>query len=342
MSHSMPSKFDIAIIGGGILGSATAYFLQEESPGNSLRVLEPDPTYEFASPLRASGGCRVQFTCQENIAMSLYSIDFIKAFEQAMASNGRPAPVDWVGGGYLFIVPPDNVSNLERNVRRQRSVGCVVDLLTPQELKHKFPSLNVDDLGAGAHTPRDGWCDPNGLLWGFRRKAVELGAVYVKDRVVAIEMEKALVRAVVLASGERVAADLHRRVLSTSAFGGLFEEKAFGQKCLCDVLDVLRGYAAGVEVVSPGSDSRYDFVDLYSGRLYAESEALTLGKRVVHARRASISSNRHRKVAAFEADQGHGHEIVRRRQAPTARGSPHCIVARMIVVVRHGSVEDDP
>ena len=35
--------------------------------------------------------------------------------------------------------------------------------------------------------PHDGWCDPNGLLWGFRRKAVELGAVYVKDRVVAAE-----------------------------------------------------------------------------------------------------------------------------------------------------------
>ena len=71
--------------------------------------------------------------------MSLYSIGFIKAFEQTMASNGRPAPVDWVEGGYLFIVPPDNVANLERNVKRQRAEGCVVDLLTPQELKSKFP-----------------------------------------------------------------------------------------------------------------------------------------------------------------------------------------------------------
>jgi FAD-dependent oxidoreductase domain-containing protein 1 len=52
--------------------------------------------------------------------------------------------------------------------------------------------MNVDDLGAGAHTPHDGWCDPNGLLWGFRRKAVELGAVYVKDRVVAAEISRAL------------------------------------------------------------------------------------------------------------------------------------------------------
>ena len=66
--------------------------------------------------------------------MSRYSIGFIKAFEQAMASNGRPTPVDLVEGGYPFIVPPDNVSHLEGNVERQRVAGCVVDLPAPQAL----------------------------------------------------------------------------------------------------------------------------------------------------------------------------------------------------------------
>ncbi len=44
-------------------------------------------------------------------------------------------------------------------------------------------------------------------MWGVRRKAVELGAVYVKDRVVAAEVDGRSARAVVLSSGERVAAD---------------------------------------------------------------------------------------------------------------------------------------
>ena len=113
MSYSTPSKFDIAILGGGILGSATAYFLLKESPTLSLCVIEPDPTYEFASTLRASGGCRVQFTCPENIAMSLYSIGFIKAFEQAMASNGRPGAGGLGRRSYLFIVPSDNVTGAD-------------------------------------------------------------------------------------------------------------------------------------------------------------------------------------------------------------------------------------
>ena len=207
MTQEFPAKCDIAIIGGGIVGSAVAYFVQRELPDSSVCVIEPDSTYEFASALRASGGCRVQFTQPENIQMSLFSIDFIRNFETVMASNGRPAPVDWVEGGYLFIVPPENIANLERNVRKQLAAGAEVNLLDAQGLKDKFPSMNVSDLGGGAHTPHDGWCDPNGLLWGFRRKAVELGVTYVQDRVVGANVDRAKARSITLESGKVISAD---------------------------------------------------------------------------------------------------------------------------------------
>lgn len=222
MTQETPGKFDIAIIGGGIVGSAVAYFVQRELPGTSVCVIEPDPTYEFASALRASGGCRVQFTQPENIEMSLFSIDFIRNFERDMISNGRPAPVDWVEGGYLFIVPPENVANLERNVRKQLAAGATVNLLDAQGLKDKFPSMNVSDLGAGAHTPHDGWCDPNGLLWGFRRKAVELGVTYVQDRVVAAHVDRVKARSVTLESGRSISADKFINV--TGAWSGKVAE----------------------------------------------------------------------------------------------------------------------
>ena len=165
-------------------GSATAYFLMSSMPTLSVCVIEPDPTYEFASSLRASGGCRIQFTCPENIEMSLFSIDFLKKFEQTMQTKNHTAPIDWVEGGYLFVVLPKDTQNLERNVRRQQAHRGVVQLLSPAELKAKFPSMQVADLGAGALTPHDGWCDPYSVLWGFRRKAMELGATYFEDRVV--------------------------------------------------------------------------------------------------------------------------------------------------------------
>lgn len=199
-------KTDIAILGGGIMGSACAYFLKVLDPAAEVLVVEPDPTYEFCSTLRASGGVRCQFSCPENIEMSLFSLDFIRRFPQAMAVEGHEAPVDWVEGGYLFIVPPEGVAMLKSNHAIQRALGCEADWLSPSELKQSFPSMHVDDLGGGVHTPRDGWCDPNGLLRGFIRKSKSLGALYLQDRAVSFESSGNALTTVVLDSGQRLRA----------------------------------------------------------------------------------------------------------------------------------------
>jgi glycine/D-amino acid oxidase-like deaminating enzyme len=189
------------------MGCSTAYFLEQLAPGIDVAVVEPDPTYEFCSTLRASGGARVLFSCPENIAMSRWSIDFIRRFADTMAVAGQPAPVDWVEGGYLFIVPPEGMPMLEANCEAQSAQGCEVELLTPGGLKERFPSMRVDDLGGGVHSPRDGWCDPNGLLQGFRRKARALGVTFVQDRVTGFTISGGAVREARLAGGGRMAGE---------------------------------------------------------------------------------------------------------------------------------------
>ncbi|MDB5805264.1 MAG: FAD-dependent oxidoreductase [Betaproteobacteria bacterium] len=198
--------WDAAIIGGGIMGCSTAYFLKTLAPGLEVCVIEPDPTYEFCSTLRASGGARRLFSCPENIAMSNWSIEFIKAFPQAMAVEGREAPVDWVEGGYLFIVPPEGMGILELSHAAQLAQGCEVELLSPAQLKERFPSMHVDDLAGGSHSPRDGWCDPNGLLQGFKRKAASLGVTFLQDRVTGLAAQGAALASAQLASGSEIRA----------------------------------------------------------------------------------------------------------------------------------------
>ena len=48
---------DVVIVGGGIIGAATAYFLSKE--GRKVKVIERDPTYKSAS--LSLGGFRRQF-----------------------------------------------------------------------------------------------------------------------------------------------------------------------------------------------------------------------------------------------------------------------------------------
>ncbi|HVF64366.1 MAG TPA: FAD-binding oxidoreductase [Casimicrobiaceae bacterium] len=200
-------RFDVAVIGGGIVGSSVAHFLTQLAPTMRVAVLEPDPTYEFASTLRASGGVRVLFSCPENIEMSKYGRDFIRRFPIDMPLPDREAPIDWVEGGYLFIVPPQGMPLLEANYETQREHGCEVELLSPSALKACFPSMNVDDLGGGAHSLADGWCDPNAFLQGLRRHAVASGVAYVADRVERLKVAANGVREAVLSSGHTIVAD---------------------------------------------------------------------------------------------------------------------------------------
>lgn len=200
-------RYDIAILGGAIMGSSAAYFLKTLAPSTSVCVVEPDSTYEFCSTLRASGGVRVLFSCPENIEMSKFCREFIQSFPKELAVSGREALVDWVQGGYLFIVPPSRMALLESNFKQQQAHGCEVELLTPSQLKHRFPSMLIDDLGGGVYSPQDGWCDPNGLLQGFRRKAISLGVDYIEDRVVGLSRSANAVREARLSSGASIRAD---------------------------------------------------------------------------------------------------------------------------------------
>ena len=200
-------KFDVVLAGGGALGSATAYFVKQLAPSASVAVVEPDSTYEFASTPRSAGGCRVQFSCVENIELSKFSIDFIRSFADHMSIGASRPDVSWVQGGYLLLVPPESTAILESNVRQQNALGCDVQLLTPAELRHRFPSMHVEDLGAGAHSLTDGWCDPNAVLWGFRKKAASLGASFVQGRVTSMICDAVKVKAVVLGDGTELYAD---------------------------------------------------------------------------------------------------------------------------------------
>lgn len=200
-------KTDILIIGGGAIGSAVAYFVKLQSPGTAVAVVERDPTYGFASTPRASGGVRRLFSLPENIELSNFGIPFFEDFPDTMAVDGVKAEIGLKKNGYLFIVPPSARDMLKRNLETELSLGCNVVWLEPEELKHKFPSMNVEDLGAAVHSPDDGWLDPHSVLMGLRKKAKSMGVEYLAGEVEGLERSGSQVTAATLKSGERIEAD---------------------------------------------------------------------------------------------------------------------------------------
>ena len=200
-------RADIVIIGGGIVGSAIAYFLARSGRAGTVAVIEPDPSYEFSATPAANGGIRQLFSLPENILMAQYGLGFFAEFESEMAIGGEPSPIGFKRRGYLFISDGGDHQQMEANFRLQQRLGAGVEALDGAALKGRFPSLASDDVALAVHSPDDAWINPHAALMGFRAKARALGVDYVADRVVDWRSRGGLAREVVLASGEAVAAD---------------------------------------------------------------------------------------------------------------------------------------
>ena len=70
---------DVVVIGGGIIGAATAYFLSKE--GRKVKVIERDPTYKTASFPLSLGGFRRQFFQTENIYLVNFQEDLFFKYQ---------------------------------------------------------------------------------------------------------------------------------------------------------------------------------------------------------------------------------------------------------------------
>lgn len=205
----MSKKFDVVIVGGGVIGSSAAYFLAaEQAFGGSIAVVERDATYAEAATPRSAGGIRQQFSTPENVLISAFGASFIKSAAQHLTVAGEAPNLQFHEGGYLFLATGAGLRTLIDNQQQQHRLGAETQLLTPRELAASFPWLNCSDLAGGGFGPRnEGWLDPYSLLQAFRRKARSLGVTYIQDEVADLNVAQNRVSSVVLRSGEELGCD---------------------------------------------------------------------------------------------------------------------------------------
>ena len=181
-------SWDVIIVGGGVIGSAIAHFLAVEPafPG-SILVVERDPGYARSSTALSAGSIRRQFSTPENINISKFGFEFLKAIDEHLAGGGEVPDVGLVEAGYLFLATERGIGILRENHAVQRGCGAEVALLSADALRERFPWLKVDDLAGGSlGLAGEGWFDAFALLQAFRRSAAALGAVYVEDEAVGL------------------------------------------------------------------------------------------------------------------------------------------------------------
>jgi glycine/D-amino acid oxidase-like deaminating enzyme len=193
---------DVAIVGGGGMGSAIAYFLASLAPERRIVVYERDPTYAHACTALAAGGIRQMFSTPENVLMSQFGLAFIEAASETLAVDGERPDLGLKRQSYMRLLPASAREAVGEQVEMQRSLGARPAMLSRAELSERFSWLNVEDvdfavLGGGG----EGQFDPYGLLQALRRKAVSLGVEFRTASVAGLERSGERITAVRLADG---------------------------------------------------------------------------------------------------------------------------------------------
>ncbi len=202
-------SYDVLVVGGGIIGSAVAYFLAaSEKFSGTVAVVERDPAYKLASTPRSCGGIRQQFSTHENVQIGLFGYEFVTNVSKFLTVDDVVPDLGWQELGYLFLAGKSGVKSLRQNHIIQHTLGANIKLLSPAELKRAFPWLKVDDLALGSFgISGEGWLDPNSLLMAFRAKARSLGVTYIEGDVIGISKQNNKVEKVHLADGQSLLCD---------------------------------------------------------------------------------------------------------------------------------------
>ena len=208
-------RYDIVIIGGGIIGSSIAYHLAHDGRAGEVAVIERDPSYGEAATPRGSGGIRQLFSLPENVSMSGYGLPFYQNFAETMAAQdgtgqnetgkAEPADISFRRQGYLFVSDGGDAATMEAHFRNQGGLGIKAELLDGPGLSRLFPAIRTDDIDLAVYSPDDAWIDAYAALQGFKRKARNLGVSYLQEVVEVVNFSKAKIEAspVLQASGSR-------------------------------------------------------------------------------------------------------------------------------------------
>ena len=160
---------DVVIAGGGVIGSAIAYFLALN--GVEVVLLEKEGIGSGSS-----GACDGAVLMQSkkpgiHLKMAMESHKLLEELQDQL-----PVPFELEkNGGLIVIETEDERKLMEQHVKTQREAGLDVELIDGQQLRTLSPHLSPHLLG-GTYLSSESKINPMSLTLGFIRGAMQLGA----------------------------------------------------------------------------------------------------------------------------------------------------------------------
>ena len=185
----------IAIIGGGIYGTAIAYFLEQMDSSHEVLLFEKD-SISGVSTGKSAGIVRHHYSDEIQIRFAKRGRELLERLPELVGSDGG-----FYQNGYLILAGESNEDQFRKNVRMQKDVGLDVEFVDPDELDSIVPGLDSDGVAVAALEHEAGFADPYLVATGFANQARTLGAeIRTNEPVTDLELADGSVETVETAS----------------------------------------------------------------------------------------------------------------------------------------------
>lgn len=188
----MKNNAEVVIIGGGIIGCATAYYLAKE--GVSVIVLEKSDHIGNGGSSRNGGGVRQSGRDPRELPLAMYAVEHM----WPTLSEELGVDVEYHKEGNLRLGKTAKHKEILRGLTdRAVALGLDVRMIDGKEVREINPYLS-DEITVASWCPTDGHANPLVATLGFYKRARELGAEFITgEDVLEIQKIKGKARRVV-------------------------------------------------------------------------------------------------------------------------------------------------
>ncbi|OUS35538.1 hypothetical protein A9Q94_12380 [Rhodobacterales bacterium 56_14_T64] len=165
----MTTQARIIIIGGGIVGVSTLYHLAKAGEKDALLLERRELT--AGATWHAAGNVHTQSAYANLSALQAYSLRLYDGLAKEVGQDVGSHVV----GGFFLAQTKERMEEFKHLAGKFRALGLEYVMVTPAEIKAKYPLINVSDLQGGAWDPEEGYVDPYSVTMGLAAGARKYG-----------------------------------------------------------------------------------------------------------------------------------------------------------------------
>lgn len=189
---------EVIIIGGGVVGCATAYYLAKKGV-RDVTVLEASKSIGHGGSSRNGGGVRQSGRDVRELPYAMYAVQHM----WPTLSEELGVDVEYYQKGNLRLgKTEEHLKKLHTLASNGQKLGLDMKMIDGKEVKEICPYLSDEIIGA-SWCPSDGHANPLLTTLAYYKRALELGVRFYTDaKVEKLQKVKGRLRKVVLSTGE--------------------------------------------------------------------------------------------------------------------------------------------